>query len=119
MVEKAKFKKEKYQDKMLAGVNSFIRTQVSDSRLSFVSFTKVDLTQDYSQSTVFWDTYDPEKKEDIEKALDGIKGKLRSYLAKNLEVRHTPSIEFKYDAQYESEQKILDILDEESKLGKN
>lgn len=119
MAGKAKFKKEKYQDKILAGVNSFIRTQISDSRLTFISFTKVDLTSDYSKSTVFWDTYDPEKKDEIEKALFGIKGKLRSYLAKILEVRHTPTIDFEYDSQYESEQKILNLLGEESKLGKN
>jgi ribosome-binding factor A len=83
-----------------------------------MTFTKVDLNADYSDAIIYWDTFDPEKKISIEEALKSVTGKFRSSLASILNVRHTPSLNFKYDSQYESEQAITDLLHDETKKGR-
>jgi ribosome-binding factor A len=103
----------------LKELNGLLRKDIADSRLQFMTFTKVDLNADYSDATIFWDTFDPSKKESIDKALQSVSGKFRSSLASILNVRHTPTLNFKYDSQYESELAITELLDSESKKGKS
>ena len=110
---KRPFKKEKYEEQLLNEINLFLRRELKDSRLSFVSITKVELNKDYSQAKVYWDTFDGQKRGDIKKAIDGVAGKVRSLLAKVLKVRQVPNITFEYDSQYEAELKISKILQEE------
>lgn len=110
---KKKFGREKYQEKILNSLNSFLRKDVGDPRFQFVSITKVELNQDYSQVKAFWDTFDLSKKEDIEKNIETIAKKARNHLAKVLDVRHVPQIEFLFDAQYVEEQNIMNILNAE------
>jgi len=103
------FKKEIFQNEILAELNSNLR-QMNDSRLSFVSVTKVELTPDCAHAKVFWDTFDSTKRGDAAKAITSVRGKLRTMLAQTLKVRHVPDLSFEYDSQYEAEQKITDIL---------
>ncbi len=112
---KKKFGKEKYSERILNSINNFFRTQLGDPRFQFVSATKVELNQDYSQVVVYWDTFDLSKKEDIESNINQIKTKTRTYLASVLDVRHVPEITFLYDSQFVDEMKIMDILDKEKK----
>lgn len=113
------FKKEKFEERILHELNSALRSEISDSRLQFASFTKVELNTDYSEAIAYWDTFDASKRGDIKKAIEGIRGKLRSILSTKLNVRHTPNITIKYDSQFESQQSIEEILSSESKNGKS
>ena len=88
-----------------------LRREIGDPRVTFLSFTKVELTPDYSVANVYWDTFDANKKEDCAKAVQGLSGKFRSLLAKVLQVRHTPEVRFAYDNSYEAEQVITRLLD--------
>lgn len=111
-------KKEQFEARILGELNSLIRTRFNNPQLRFLSFTKVELTNDYSLATAYWDTYDASRRGDCKKALETIVGKLRSFLAQNLKVRHTPELRLKYDAQYDAEAEVEAILSEEQKLGK-
>lgn len=102
--------KELYQEKIKNEINMLLRREMADPRLSLCSITRVDLNQDYSIANVYWDTFDPSKRGDIKKAIEGIAGKTRSLLAKNLSIRHTPIINFFYDSQFEDELKITKLL---------
>lgn len=95
-------------------INMAFRKDLADPRLTMVSVTRVELTQDYSQAKVYWDTYDAAKRGDIKKAIEGISSKLRSILAKELNVRHTPELFLYYDSQFESEKAITDLLNSEN-----
>jgi ribosome-binding factor A len=117
-VAKKSFKKDKYQDRLLSEVNLALRTKFSDSRLQFVSFTKVDLSPDYSLATLYWDTFDASKRGDASEAVKAITGRLRSILADVLTVRAVPQIEVKYDSQYEAERAIDELLEKEAKEGR-
>ncbi|MCT4640726.1 MAG: 30S ribosome-binding factor RbfA [Bacteriovoracaceae bacterium] len=104
--------KDTFEDKIKNALNMILRREVSDPRLNLVSVTRVELNQDFSVAKVYWDTYDNSSRGDIKKAFDSAAGKLRSILAKNVQFRHTPSLNFYYDSQFEDELKITKLLDE-------
>lgn len=110
MVKKNPFKKDKFEERLLNDLNSLLRTTIRDPRLQFVSITKVELSPDYAYATCLWDTFNAGTRGDAKKALEEAKGKLRSELAKIMEVRHVPSLGFVYDNQFEEEQKIDKLL---------
>ncbi len=99
-----------YQDRIKNAINSILRREISDPRLSLCTVTRVELNPDYSVAEVYWDTFDPGKRGDIKEAIDGLTGKMRSLLAKKLDVRHTPIITFIYDSQFEDEMNITKLL---------
>lgn len=107
------FKKEKYEERLLNEINGLLRSGTNDARLTRVSVTKVELSPDFGYATVSWDTYDSGTRGDAKKALEAATGRIRSELAKVLEVRHVPSLSFVYDNQYEEEKKITDLLKSE------
>ncbi len=107
------FKRDKFQERLLNEINVILRN-LSDKRLQFVSITKVECNHDYSNAVVYWDTYDASKRGDVKKA-----SKVRSLLSSKLKIRHIPSLTFKYDSQFESEQVIDKILREEKNAGKH
>ena len=117
MAKQKAFKKEKYQEGLIKEISLIFRSEIKDSRLTFVSITKVELNNDYSVAKVYWDTVDASKRGDAKKALDNAAGKVRGLLASRLQARHTPSIEFHYDSQFESEKKIDDLLSSNSDEG--
>jgi ribosome-binding factor A len=118
MTTKKPFKREKFEEQLLIEINMFLRRELRDDRSLFVSVTKVEFNGDYSHAKVYWDTFDSSRKEEIDHSLKRMVGKARALLAKVLKVRHTPALQFIYDAQFESEMKITQILKEENeKLG--
>jgi ribosome-binding factor A len=99
-----------YQEKIKNELNVLLRREISDPRLSLCSVTRVDLNPDFSVASVYWDTFDASKRGDIKKAIEGISGRMRTLLAKNLDVRHTPTLTFFYDSQFEDELMITELL---------
>lgn len=109
-IKKNNFKKDKFEERLLNEINSLLRTGLADARLQFVSVTKVEMSPDYGYAVVFWDTFDAHTRGDAKKAIEKAKGKIRSELAKTLDVRHVPSLSFIYDNQFEEENKIDKLL---------
>jgi ribosome-binding factor A len=107
------FKKEKYEERLLNEINSLLRSSTNDGRLARVSITKVELSPDYGYATVSWDTYDSGTRGDAKIAIEASSGRIRSELAKVLEVRHVPALTFIYDNQFEEENKITELLKKE------
>jgi ribosome-binding factor A len=110
MAKKNTFKKEKYEERLLNEINGLLRSTIKDARLSRISITKVELSPDYGYATVSWDTFDSHTRGDAKAAIQAAAGKIRTELAKVLEVRHVPSLTFVYDNQFEEEKKIMDLL---------
>lgn len=112
-------KKQSYEERILGELNVILRGHMSDARFKLMSFTKVELNNDFSDAKVYWDTFNPSKRGDIKKAVEAAEGKFRSLLASSLNVRHTPTLTMIYDNQFESEQSIANILADENKNGKS
>ena len=103
-----------FEEKIKNEINLALRKEISDPRLQMVSITRVELSNDYSLAKVFWDTFDASKRGDAKKAFDGLSSRLRSILAKELNVRHTPALEMYYDSQFEDERNIESLLEDSS-----
>ncbi len=110
MSAKNPFKKQRLEEKILFELNRVLRTETSDARLSNVSITKVTVNRDYSNADVYWDTFESSKRGDAKEAINGMSSRLRAILSKTLEIRKVPNLVFKYDAQFEAEKKIVDLL---------
>ena len=115
MARKESFTKLKYQEKLLHEVNRLLRKDFRDPRLQFVSATHVELNVDYSVAKVYWDTFDSSSRESIEKAINSIAGRMRTEIAKNSNLRHTPALEFVYNSQFEDEMKIDELLKQDKR----
>ena len=110
MAKQKAFKKEKYQEGLIKEINLIFRSEIKDSRLTFVSITKVELNSDYSVAKVYWDTFDSSRKNEVSSSLNNVGGKMRSQLSKVLKIRQVPIISFVYDSQFEDELKIDQLL---------
>lgn len=99
-----------FEERIKNEISSSLRGELNDPRLVLMSITRVELNQDYSVASVYWDTFDSSKRGDVKSAIDGTKGRLRTLLAKKLNVRHTPALTFIYDSQFEDEMKIEQLL---------
>lgn len=115
---KGGYKKNRFEERLVNEINLILRTKMVDPRLRFVTVTKAEVTPDFAYATIYWDTFDSSRLGDAKKAIEKVTSKVRSMLAKILNVRHTPLITFCYDSQFVSEQKIEDILKSEAELGK-
>lgn len=70
--------------------------KVGDQRLAGVTITKVEVTPDMKTAFIYFGC--PE--EELKRAAAGLassRGFMRSYLAKVLNLRHMPELQFKYD----------------------
>ena len=102
--------KDLYEERIKNEINLLLRKELADPRLILCSITRVELNPDYSVASVYWDTFDPSKRGDIKKSIEAISSSIRKHLSQNLNVRHTPILNFFYDSQYEDEMKITQLL---------
>lgn len=112
------FKKKQFESEIQKEANSFFRGGLNNPAFTFVSITKVQLNDDFSTATLYWDTFDASKRGNIKAEIEKSAGKVRSHLARALNVRHTPVVTFEYDSQFEDEATIESLLRNEKDKGK-
>ena len=101
----------KIADRIKVIVAEMLERRVKDPRLGFVTVTDVRVTGDSQQATVFYTVLG----EDADlvstaAALESAKGILRSEVAKQLAMRHAPSLEFIHDALPETARHLDEVL---------
>lgn len=107
----------KVADRIKVIVAEMLERRIKDPRLGFVTVTDVRVTGDTQNASVFYTVLpmDPEKSaEELAEtaaALESAKGLIRSEIAKQLGMRHSPAIEFFHDALPETARAIDDLLD--------
>ena len=87
--------------------------QLKDPRIanSVVSVTDVDCAKDLKTANVYYSFFSKQYTEkDIKAALKSAAGFLRTYLAKNINLRETPLLNFIYDNSIERGSRINAIL---------
>lgn len=113
MAGKKNFKKVKFENNLKDDVNMILRQELSDSRLQFVSITRVNLSPDYAYADLFWDTFDAGKRGDTKKALVSSLPKIRAILAKKLKMKAAPELRLEYDSQFEAESQITSLIEDD------
>lgn len=95
-------------------ISRILEFETRDPRFSLVSATEVKLTRDLRHATVFVTKVgNRSEKQNAVSALEESSAFLRSKLANNLDLRHTPELEFKLDKTMEKAARIEQILAEE------
>jgi ribosome-binding factor A len=90
----------------------FSQTTLDDKRLQGVAVNRVKLSDDKSHATVYF--YTPGGPAEFKEKLPFIllyKASLRRALAQSINARYTPELVFKYDDQFEKQQRIEGILE--------
>lgn len=72
--------------------------KVADPRLQSASISRVEVTEDLSQARVYFTVFGGKKEiRQAEKGFGRATGFMRSHIAKTLNLRFTPALQFRYD----------------------
>ena len=92
-------------------VSAILREKVNDPRIGFVSITKVEISPDLKNASIFVSIFGEEPQK--EEALQGLRsatGFIRKELGQMLELRSTPEIRFVRDDSLERGSRVLGII---------
>ena len=109
----SKYRRTRINDEVTRVVAEAIRT-VKDPRVadSIVTITKADVSGDLKFAKIYFSAFgaDHEEAKQITKGLYSAQGYLRSYIARELNLRITPELSFEYDNAMEHGQDIMRLL---------
>ncbi len=101
----------KVADRIQVIVAEMLERRVKDPRLGFVTVTDVRVTGDTQNASIFYTVFGEEEQlAGTAAALESAKGLIRSEVAKQLAMRHAPSLEFIHDALPETARHLDDLL---------
>jgi ribosome-binding factor A len=101
----------KIADRIQVVVAEMLERRVKDPRLGFVTVTDVRVSGDTQQASIFYTVYgEDDDLASTAAALESAKGLLRSEVAKQLGMRHAPTLTFIADALPENARHLDDVL---------
>ena len=101
----------KIADRIRVIVAEMLERRIKDPRLGFATVTDVRVTGDTQQATVFYTVLGEETDlSSTAAALESAKGLLRSEVAKQLGMRHAPTLTFVHDALPENARHLDEVL---------
>ena len=102
----------KLADQIKVIVAEMLERRIKDPRLGFVTVTDVRLTGDAQNATVFYTVFgSAEEQAGTAAALESANGLIRSQVAKQLGLRHAPTVAFMPDGVPENARQIDDLLE--------
>ncbi len=102
----------KVADRIKVIVAEMLERRIKDPRLGFVTVTDVRVSGDTQNASIFYTVLGEDADLDsTDAALASAKGLIRSEVAKQLGMRHAPTLEFIQDALPESARAIDDLLE--------
>lgn len=109
----SKYRRTRINDEVTRVMAEAIRT-VKDPRVagSIVTITKSDVSGDLKFAKIYFSVFDaqPEEIKELKKGLYSAQGYLRSYIARELNLRITPELTFEYDNAMEHGADIMRLL---------
>jgi ribosome-binding factor A len=102
---------ERLGELLLAEISDLIARDIKDPRIGFVTFTRVELSDDLRHAKIFASIIGPaaEKARTLQ-GLSSATGYMRRHLGRVLHLRYTPEITFLIDESLEHGAKIAQLL---------
>ena len=102
---------ERIGELILAEISDLITREIKDPRIGFVTFTRVEMSDDLRHAKVFVSGFgaEPEKARTLQ-GLSSATGYIRRHLGRALHLRYTPELSFLLDDSLEHGAKIAQIL---------
>jgi ribosome-binding factor A len=102
---------ERLGELILAEISALIARDIKDPRIGFVTFTRVEMSDDLRYAKVFASILGTEQeKVRTLQGLSSATGYIRRHLGRTLHLRYTPEITFLIDASLEHGAKIAQLL---------
>jgi len=99
---------------LLAEISQLVRRDVRDPRVRDVTITRVDLTDDLRQATVWFTPLgglgDEKRIAELQEGLDKAKLYVQGKVGRNLRLRVTPRLRFLYDAGVDNLVRMREVL---------
>lgn len=93
-------------------LSEIIQLELKDPRVGMITITEVDVSPDHAYAKVFFTLLgDAAKIEETVGALQHAAGFLRSQLARRVNLRTIPHLQFKYDASVEHGARLSQLID--------
>jgi ribosome-binding factor A len=87
--------------------------EVRDTKISKVTISKVEVTDDLKYARIYYTVLGKGTViEEAERGLQRAKGFMRSHIAKTLNMRYTPELQFRYDKSAEKVEEIEKLFQE-------
>ena len=96
-------------------IGSAIATELEDPRIGFVSVTSVATSPDLRSARVYVSVLgeDPDEREETLKGLAAAHGTLQAAIAREVRIKHTPTLTFYYDDSLERGVRLAHLLEDE------
>jgi ribosome-binding factor A len=95
-------------------VSARIAEGLRDPRIGFVTVTSVETSPDLRQARVYVSVLgNPDEREATMAGLDSAHGVLQLSVARELRLKHTPTLQFVFDESIERGMRISELLDDE------
>ncbi len=94
-------------------LSTLLLSKVRDPRMQGISISRVEVPDDLSTALIFFTVFGGKK--EIKEAgigLESAKGFMRSHIAKTLNLRFTPALQFRYDDVVEKVAELEEIFQE-------
>ena len=102
---------ERLGELILGEISDLIRREIKDPRIGFVTFTRVEMSDDLRHAKVFVSCIDAEPaKARTLQGLCSATGYIRRHLGRALHLRYAPEIAFLLDDSFEHGAKIAQLL---------
>lgn len=109
----SKYRRTRINDEMTRVIAEALRT-VKDPRVaaSLITVTKSDVTGDLKYAKIYFSVFgaDDDEIKEIKKGLYSAAGYLRSYVARELNLRATPELTFEYDNAMQHGEEIMRLM---------
>ncbi len=92
---------------------TLILSKVRDPKLQDVTISRVEVSGDLSMARVYFTVYDAAKQlKSAQVGLERARGFMRSHIAKTLNLRFTPALDFRYDDIADKVAELEDLFQE-------
>jgi ribosome-binding factor A len=103
---------ERVAEAMQAELSAMIQRELKDPRIGFVSVTRVDVSRDLGKARVYVSVLDETQQEGSLEGLRSASGLLRGEIARRLQLRLAPVLEFHLDHSIEQSVRVQRLLRE-------
>ena len=90
-------------------------SEVDDERIKLATINAVKLTPDLRYARIYWSLVKPDSSERevtaASRSFGRATGFLRKYLARNLQLRYVPELDFQYDVSMDRGRRLDDLID--------
>ncbi|MDD4705620.1 MAG: 30S ribosome-binding factor RbfA [Bacilli bacterium] len=108
----SKIKIERIASQIIRELSNIIFTEVKDEKIKNITIIAADLTPDLGLAKIYYTFLGNYSREEVQNELDKAASFLRTLLAENIDIRHTPELKFIYDESIEYGANIEKILED-------